>query len=1062
MKSVDFNRKRFSLICSFLFSFLFLVSLPVSATVANGDGNVVLGQSNFTDSYPNVVSSGTFNAPYAAGNYSNNPLFVVDRENSRVLFWRSPVTDPIANGQPADGVIGQADFTAGKANRGGAAGANTLNRPCGVAYNSGENTVWVADCGNNRLLRFYNPPNFGASADMVLGQADYTSVAANRGGAVAANALSNPTDIARDYLAGDIWVADSGNHRVVKYSCIYNAGCTFSSNASLVVGQDNLNLATYPSTVSSKTVVGYDSGGARLGITVDNGGNLWVADAGANRVLKFTTPVANGSSATVVLGQADFNAYSSNRGGAVAANTLFRPSQVSISVEQDVVWVADTYNYRVLKFTTPLANGAAAGLVLGQQDFTSALSGVANMVPAGVFLPRSSTDLWVADWGSNRLLKFSNPSVNGVSPDRVVGKADLTMSGYNYTEGRGMASPFGVVVDTRRNRVFVSDETNSRVLWWNDLTSYVDGKAADGVLGQANLYSRQANRGLPAPQADTLMLPRGLAMDADGNIWVADAGNNRVLLYNGAALVSGVAAELVLGQADFVSKNANRGGGAAQNTLNYPTGVGVDSNGDIWVGDSVNNRVLKFSGSGLANGANAALVLGQTNFTSVSSNQGGAAGAATLSWPSAIRCQNTDVWVIDGGNERVLKYAAPAVNGANAGLVLGQTTFSGTSIGCQPNKFLSVANGVNIDFDAMGNLWVPDRDGNRALRFEPPFSTGMNASVVLGQADFTTCSENRGGSAGINTLKNPYSVAIDPKLNVYVGDTANNRVMIFNSGLAVTELDPAVPNTADDSLGFNWTDATTGNYWAVLAMDDNYSAIVSSVEVSANSHVFTGLAANTSYYFQVKISTEIDGAYYFNRLSALTQPPPAPVILLVNPSATLAQNPVAVTVTGSGFAAGATVKLAKTGETDIVAVPATLVSAGRLDCAFDMSAAAVGSWNLVVSVPGKPDATYTNAVAVLPAVVAPARVYRGIFNPARGDKSFIATHTTAAGKVTVKVYDSGGRLVRDIFDGSRAAGDYTDEWDGRNAEGSKVASGVYLVRIEGPGVNTTKRVLVVK
>lgn len=844
----------------------------VGAAVPDGNADIVLGQPDATASYPNAVSSGTFNAPYAVGNYSNNPLFVVDRENSRVLFWRSPLTNLLGNGQPADGVIGQVDFTAGKANRGGAAGANTLNRPCGVYYNSGENAVWVADCGNNRLLRFLNPPNFGASADMVLGQADYASVAANRGGAVAANTLNNPTDVAGDYLSGDIWVADPGNHRIVKYACIYSAGCTFAANASLVVGQDNLNSDYYSSKISSKTVT-YFSNDTESGITVDNGGNLWVADTNANRVLKFTTPVANGSSATIVLGQADFNASSSNRGGAVAANTLFKPSQVSVSVDQSVVWVADTHNFRVLKFTAPMASGADASLVLGQLDFTSALSGVANMVPAGVFLPRDGTDLWVTDRGADRLLKFSSPTVNGVSPDRVVGKADLTMSGPNYVESRGLYSPYGMVVDGKRNRVFASDTYNHRVLWWNNPASYATGKAADGVLGQANFYSRQANRGLTTPLANTLAIPGGLALDADGNIWVADAMNNRVLRYNGASLVNGVAAEFVLGQADFVSKGANRGGSAGQNTLSYPTGVGVDSNGDIWVGDSVNNRILKFSGSVLANGANAALVLGQLDFISVSPNQGGVAGQATLSWPSAIRCQNADVWVIDGGNERVLKYAAPAANGAGAGLVLGQTTFSGTSGGCEPNKFWSVGNGVNIDFDAMGNLWVPDQGGNRVLRFEPPFSSnGMAASVVLGQADFTSCGENRGAAVGGNSLKTPYSVAIDPKLNVYVGDVGNNRVMIFNSGLALTELHPSVTDRKGTSLGASWDSIPGANYVAVLSSVSSYSPVISSVALGGNTTTFIGLKVATTYYFEVKLSTEIDAAFHLNRISTATMP----------------------------------------------------------------------------------------------------------------------------------------------------------------------------------------------
>src|SRR5690606_1625649 len=95
--------------------------------------------------------------------------------------------------------------------------------------------------------------------------------------------------------------------------------------------------------------------------------------------------------------------------------------------------------------------------------------------------------------------------------------------------------------------------------------------------------------------------PVGLAIDAEGRLWVADAGNHRILRFDGAASkADGAAANGVLGQANFTTSDT----GLSANGLNNPQGVAVDGNGRLWVADTFNNRVLRFdSAAGKTNGA---------------------------------------------------------------------------------------------------------------------------------------------------------------------------------------------------------------------------------------------------------------------------------------------------------------------------------------------------------------------------------------------------------------------------------------------------------------------------
>ena len=130
----------------------------------------------------------------------------------------------------------------------------------------------------------------------------------------------------------------------------------------------------------------------------------------------------------------------------------------------------------------------------------------------------------------------------------------------------------------------------------------------------------------------------------------------------------------------------------------------------------------------------------------------------------------------------MLEFKPPFATGMSASVVLGQANF--TQVFANQGNTLAGANTLaNADkaaFDKSGNLWVPDSFNNRVLEFQPPFITGMSASLVLGQADFTHSSPNQGGTAATSaTLNFPEAVSFDFSGRLFVADTKNDRTLVF-------------------------------------------------------------------------------------------------------------------------------------------------------------------------------------------------------------------------------------------------------------------------------------------
>ena len=341
------------------------------------------------------------------------------------------------------------------------------------------------------------------------------------------------------------------------------------------------------------------------------------------------------------------------------------------------------------------SNGQAATVVVGQAGFTS--SAAANpptastlSFPAGTTFD-SSGNMWVADFGDNRVLEYTAPFSTGESASLVIGQTSFASGAANQGNAAPTAStfhfPVGIAFDSSGN-MWVADKDNNRVLKYT--APFTTGQSASLVLGQTTFTSGASNQGLAAPTASTLSTPVGPTFDSSGNLWVTDLDNSRVLKYT-APFTTGQSASLVLGQTTFTSGAANQGLAApTASTLNLPQAPAFDSSGNLWVTDANNNRVLKYT-TPFSNGQSASLVLGQTTFTSNAANQGFAPTASTISFPIGLAFDSSgNFWIADAGNNRVLEYVT-----TTSGI---QTTGQVTVL---PTCGISLTSGAPINYGSL-------------------------------------------------------------------------------------------------------------------------------------------------------------------------------------------------------------------------------------------------------------------------------------------------------------------------------------------------------------------------
>lgn len=500
-----------------------------------------------------------------------------------------------------------------------------------------------------------------------------------------------------------------------------------------------------------------------IGVAIDPFGNLYIADNGNNRVRK----VSNGSITTVA---GNGNPGFAGDDGPATDASVGTPTGVAFDRAGNL-YVSDGYS-RVREISNGLIATVAGNSVKGYGgDGTSALTATLNQ-PAGLALDASG-NLYIADTANNRVRKVSN----GIMTTAAGNGASGFSGDYGTAAGAQLALPAAVAVDPY-GVVYIADSGNYRVR-----------RIANGIIttfAGAGTYGSGGDGGLAA--AAQLGSLEGIALSETGALYIADFDDvggtgGRIRQVSGGIITTVAGGGFSLGD-DGLATGAQ---------LWSPSGVAANPAGDIYIADTLNNRVRIVSygkittvaGMGLAgyNGDNIA------------------AASAQLNRPKGVAVDPVgNLYICDTSNQRVRK-----ISGGLITTVAGNGTagFSGDN---GPAANAQLYNPYGIALDGSGNLYVTDSGNNRVRKISNGIITTIAGNGLSGYS-------GDGGTAISAQLNSPEAISVDHSGNVYIADAANFRVREVVNGIITTIAGNGL--LGDDSPAEDAAVAPTG-----IAVDD--------------------------------------------------------------------------------------------------------------------------------------------------------------------------------------------------------------------------------------------------
>ena len=569
---------------------------------------------------------------------------------------------------------------------GGPASSARLNAPYGVAVDRAGN-LYIADLGNNRVRRV--GPDGVITTIAGTGQAG----SAGDGGPALAAQLNAPRNLAVDGFGG-LYIAEFGGHRI------------------RLVTPDGL-IQTVAGTGSSGSLgEGVAATSAQLsypaGLTVDFTGTLYIADSGNQRIRKVfgglmtTVALPTLSIPTGVTGDGSGGIYIADSGnlrilrrtaGAVVLTVVgAQPGPAALSSARDVavaplgnLFIADGHRVRLVSplglFTTFAGDGTFGYGGDGGAAVTAVLNG-----PSGLAVGPDG-NLYIADQRNHRVRMVSSGGV--ISTVAGTGIPALSVEGLPGA-GASLDAPAGLLFDST-GALWIGEYFGNRVsrLPPGGIMQPTAGNGTAGFNGDSR----------PATTAQ-LQAPDQIALDAAGNVYIADSGNNRIRKVTPQGTISTYAGT---GSPGF----GGDGGQAASAALNLPRGVAVDSAGNVFIADTNNNCIRKVTPGGL-----------------IATVAGG--GISPLSFPRSVMVGfDQNLYIADTGNQRILMLTSAGDISTIAGA--RSAGFSGDGGDALSAQF---TNPVAIAMDAAGNLYVADLDNNR-IRKLTPSTSGVASPLAL-------------------------------------------------------------------------------------------------------------------------------------------------------------------------------------------------------------------------------------------------------------------------------------------------------------------------------------------
>jgi len=636
--------------------------------------------------------------------------------------------------------------TAGDSGDGGPATLAEVNAPSAIAVD-GNGNVFIA-CTTSDTIREIVASS--GNITLVAGTAG-TAAYSGDGGPASLAALHYPEGVAVDG-SGDVFVADTSNNVV---RLVYGSGAAWiPTPAPTPTVSPTVTISPTISPTFSATATATPAPTPGLGA-----GPVYVADTANNRILEHV----NGSW-TVLAGVSG-----------TAVGQFLSPSAAAVDAAGNL-WVVDSGNNRVQE----LSDGAWFSFSDG---FTS---------PNGLALDRSG-NLYVADTGNGRVVEYSryqwtvlgngqgspgapgyfmHPAGVAVDPSGNVWVADtgnsqvqeLNSDGWFIIASSGTGpgtfqAPTGVVADPFGN-VFVTDSQAGTVEEYTSAQAWT-------VLGTYGSVTQGAQGGL-------FLSPQQPSVDADGRLWVGDAGNNRIQEFAAGGWNTYASAGPGIGAFAAPAGVAAGAPGAAPT----PTATATLVAGPIFVSDKADNRILEFKngqwtqfagpsgpdGLGLDGSGNLYAAMDPGNVIQEFSAATGAVlggwsadGGAYPGVPQDVAVDPAgDMWVAYVSSGGIVELTSPALGPVGTVSIAG----TGTALG-------QVSNPGGIAVDPFGNVFVSDSGNNRVVEYNV---TNTAWSLVAGPG------------AALGQFANPGGLSFDAAGDLLVADSGNNRVQEFYRG----------------------------------------------------------------------------------------------------------------------------------------------------------------------------------------------------------------------------------------------------------------------------------------
>ncbi len=450
------------------------------------------------------------------------------------------------------------------------------------------------------------------------------------------------------------------------------------------------------------------------------------------------------------------------------------------------VYVGDRNNHRIRKITsagvvTTLAGTGIKDDGIAGGDFMDGAANVAQFnIPRGVALDASG-NLYVGEWGNHRIRKITPGGVVSTFAGTGI-KADGTAGG-GFMDGAGNVAqfntPYGVAVDGS-GFVYVADANNHRIrkITSAGVVSTLAGTGTAGFMDGAGNVAQFEN-------------PRGVVVDGSGFVYVADTVNHRIRKITPGGVVSTLAGTGIQGFMDGT-------GNVAQ--FHYPSGVALDSIGNIYVGDQNNHRIRKITPGGVVSTLAGTGI--KADGTAGGDFMDGEGNVAQFNKPRGVAVDGVgNVYVVDSENHRIrrLIIESPTLDPicTNGTPSTAKVFFANTE------KCVSCNSGFDLNGEICGGLdpictngtpstvKVPTANTEKCVSCDDYYTFKSNetcAPVIVETFAGTGTAGFMNGAGNVAQFYYPIGVEVDGSGFVYVVDTDNQRIRKITSMGVVTTL----------------------------------------------------------------------------------------------------------------------------------------------------------------------------------------------------------------------------------------------------------------------------------